>query len=89
MTCKAKEITSFLDFSSSELKLLSNKAKNKFSTIKLPITNVGRNMAKHVEAPSCQMEENFRFQFINSRVKMYFIKKTIMDDESELTTFFK
>lgn len=45
-------LTSFFDFSSSELKLLSNKAKNKFNTIKLPMTSVGKKMAKHVEAPS-------------------------------------
>lgn len=47
--------TSFFDFSSSELKLLSNSAKNKFSTMKLPMTSVGRKMAKHVDAFSCKM----------------------------------
>lgn len=43
--------TSFLVLSSSELKLLSNNAKNKLRTIKLPITRVGRKMARHVPGP--------------------------------------
>lgn len=45
------KITSFLVFNSSELKLLSSKAKNKFSTMKFPITNVGRNTARHMPGP--------------------------------------
>lgn len=44
-------LTSFFDLSSSELKLLSNKAKNKLRTMKLPMTSVGRKMAKQVDAP--------------------------------------
>ena len=47
----SNQFTSFFDLSSSELKLLSNKAKNKFRTMKLPMTSVGRKMAKHVDAP--------------------------------------
>ena len=39
-------LTSFLDLSSSQLKLLSNKAKKRLSTIKLPMTKAGKNMAK-------------------------------------------
>lgn len=46
-----KIYTSFLVLSSSELKLLSNRAKNKLRTIKFPITKVGRNTAKHVPGP--------------------------------------
>jgi hypothetical protein len=43
--------TSFLVLSSSELKLLSNRAKNKLSTMKFPITKVGRKTARHVPGP--------------------------------------
>lgn len=39
-------LTSFLDLSSSQLKLLSNKAKKRLSTIKLPMTKAGKNMAR-------------------------------------------
>ena len=43
-------ITSFLDLSSSQLKLLSNKAKNKLRTMKLPTTKAGKKMAKQDSA---------------------------------------
>lgn len=48
-----RKITSFFDLSSSELKLFRSKAKNKFRTIKFPMTKVGRKMAKQEEAPCC------------------------------------
>jgi len=44
-------LTCFFDFNSSELKLLSNNAKNKLRTMKLPITNAGKNIAKHIPKP--------------------------------------
>lgn len=53
-------LASFFDLSSSELKLLSNNAKNKFRTMKFPMTRVGRNMAKHVEAPCCKGNRSIR-----------------------------
>lgn len=49
---KNRKLTSFLFFSSSELKLLSNKAKKRLRTMKLPMTNAGRNMKKHVSGPA-------------------------------------
>ena len=48
--------TSFLDLSSSQLKLLSNKARKRFSTIKLPITRAGRKMARHDSGAPCNMK---------------------------------
>lgn len=60
-------LTSFFDLSSSELKLFSNKAKNKFKTIKFPITSVGRKMAKQVDAPSCIIEEKKMYSAENYR----------------------
>jgi hypothetical protein len=44
-------LTSFFDFSSSELKLLRSKAKKRLRTMKFPITRAGRKIAKHVSGP--------------------------------------
>lgn len=51
-----KTLTSFLDLSSSELKLLSSKAKKRLRTMKLPMTSAGRKIAKQVPVPwKCQL----------------------------------
>lgn len=47
----SQKLTSFLDLSSSELKLLSNKAKKRLRTMKFPITKAGRKIAKQVPGP--------------------------------------
>lgn len=44
-------LTSFLDFSSSELKLFKSKARKRLRTMKLPMTRAGKNIAKHVPGP--------------------------------------
>lgn len=47
----SKELTSLRDFNSSQLKLLSNRAKKRLSTKKLPITKAGRKMEKQISEP--------------------------------------
>ena len=42
--------TSFRDLSSSQLKLLSRRARKRFSTMKFPMTRAGRNMARQDSA---------------------------------------
>jgi len=51
LVATVSSLTSFFDFSSSELKLLSSKAKKRLRTMKLPITRAGRKIAKHVSGP--------------------------------------
>ena len=46
-----KVLTSFRDLSSSQLKLLSSKAKKRLSTKKLPMTRAGRKMEKQISEP--------------------------------------
>ena len=43
---RPQDFTSFLDLSSSQLKLLRRRARKRFRTIKFPITRAGRNIAK-------------------------------------------
>lgn len=73
-------LTSFLDFNSSELKLLSNRAKNKFKTIKLPITKVGRKIAKQEEAP-CWMDgwhKSFNINVKNAFYNQHFTSSSAL-----------
>ena len=52
--CGNLKLTSSLVLISSELKLLSRRARNKFNTIKLPTTRVGIKIRKHSCFPVCK-----------------------------------
>ncbi len=47
---RSDRLTSFLDLSSSQLKLLRRRARKRLSTMKLPITSAGRKMARQDSA---------------------------------------
>ena len=66
---KRGALTCFLDFSSSQLKLLSSKAKNKLSTRKLPMTRAGRKTAKHVSGPCVHVTTNSNLLTRNAQLE--------------------